>query len=137
MTNLVHLLSGKIHRARVTSADLDYEGSLTIPMTLMEAAGIAEYEAVHIWNVTSGNRIQTYAICGRENSKEICANGAAAHLIKPEDKIIIATFTWVDRELAKSLRPKIVLVDDENQITEVRAFELANNVPHTSQLTVS
>ena len=123
MTNLVHLLSGKIHGARVTSANLAYEGSLTIPIPLMEAAGICEFEAVHVWNVTSGTRLQTYAITGLENSNEICANGAAAHLIKPDDKIIIATFAWVDRHLAKDLRPKIVFVDEANQISSVREFE--------------
>ena len=134
MTNLVHLLSGKIHGARVTSANLAYEGSLTIPIPLMEAAGISEFEAVHVWNVTNGTRLQTYAIRGLEDSNEICANGAAAHLIKPDDKVIIATFSWVDRELAKKLQPKIVFVDWHNQITEVRKFETAHTVAPTNSL---
>ena len=74
MTNLVHLLSGKIHGARVTSANLAYEGSLTIPLPLMEVSGIIEFEAIYLWNVTNGSRLQTYAIRGFENSNEICAN---------------------------------------------------------------
>ena len=125
LTNLIHLLSGKIHGARVTSANLAYEGSLTIPIPLMEASGISEFEAVHVWNVTSGTRLQTYAICGSIGSNEICANGAAAHLINPGDKVIIAAFSWCDREVAKNLFPKVVFVDDENQIREVRKFETA------------
>jgi aspartate 1-decarboxylase len=131
MTNLMHLLSGKIHGARITSADLAYEGSLTIPLPLLEASGISEYEAVHVWNVTSGTRLQTYAIKGRPGSNEICANGAAAHLIKPNDKVIIAAFTWVDREQVKGWLPKVVFVDEENQIKEVRKYETADTVAPT------
>ena len=126
MTNLVHLLSGKIHGARVTQADLHYEGSISIPPHLLDAAGIIEFEAVHVWNVTSGTRIQTYAIRGRDGTSDISANGAAAHLVKPNDIVIIGAFTWVDRESAKEHLPKIVFVDENNQVREIRKFETAN-----------
>src|SRR6266540_3077485 len=87
------MLKGKIHRCTVTQADLDYEGSVTISEDLMEAASIVEHEQVHIWDVTSGARITTYAMRGARSSGMICINGAAAHLIKPGDLVIIAAFS--------------------------------------------
>ncbi|HBE70907.1 MAG TPA: aspartate 1-decarboxylase, partial [Planctomycetaceae bacterium] len=86
------LLRSKIHRATVTQADLDYEGSLTLPPKLMRAADVLAHESVHVWNVTRGTRLETYAIEGEEGSQDICANGAAAHLIRPGDIVIIATY---------------------------------------------
>lgn len=112
-------LRSKIHRATVTQADLDYEGSLTLPPDLLLAAGIAPFESVHVWNVTRGTRLETYAILGEEGSSDVCINGAAAHLVRPGDIVIIATFGFLT-ETAPEMRvpePKVVFVDDKNRIT--------------------
>ena len=110
-------LRSKIHRATVTQADLDYEGSLTLPPNLMRAADILAHESVHVWNVTQGTRLETYAITGVEGSLDVCANGAAAHLISPGDIIIIATFSFVvDAAAAPQVEPRVVFVDAKNQM---------------------
>ncbi|MCU0711468.1 MAG: aspartate 1-decarboxylase [Pirellula sp.] len=112
-------LRSKIHRATVTQADLHYEGSLTLPPDLLLAAGIAPFESVHVWNVTRGTRLETYAILGEEGSSDVCINGAAAHLVRPGDIIIIATFGFLT-ETTPEMRvpePKVVFVDDKNRIT--------------------
>ncbi len=113
------MLSAKIHRATVTGADVNYEGSITIPPELLEAAGIHPYEAVNVWNVTRGTRLETYAILGEPGSSDICANGAAAHLIRPGDHVILATYAFVPEDKAASHRPRIVFVDDQNKITHM------------------
>lgn len=105
----------KIHRATVTQADLHYEGSVTIDEDLMDAAAIAEYEAVHIWNVTRGTRLQTYALKGDRGSGVVCINGAAAHLNQPGDIVILATFAELDEAEARGHAPKVVLVDAKNR----------------------
>ncbi len=115
----------KIHRATVTHADLDYEGSVSIDEDLMDAAGIWEYEAVHIWNITRGSRIQTYAIKGPRGSGVICINGAAAHLNKPGDLVILATFAELEESEARTHEPKVVLVDRQNRIAVKDAVEVA------------
>jgi aspartate 1-decarboxylase len=115
----------KIHRATVTQADLDYEGSVTIDEDLMDAAGIWNYEAVHIWNITRGTRLQTYAIKGKRGSGVICINGAAAHLNKPGDMVILATFAELEESEARAFVPKVVLVDGLNQIVVKDAVEIA------------
>jgi aspartate 1-decarboxylase len=115
----------KIHRATVTHADLDYEGSVSIDEDLLEAAGIWEYEAVHIWNITRGSRIQTYAIKGERGSGVICINGAAAHLNKPGDLVIIATFADLEESEARAHEPTVVLVDGTNRIVAKDAIEVA------------
>ncbi len=109
------LLKSKIHRATVTHADLDYEGSVTIDVSLMKAANILPYEAVHIWNVTRGTRLMTYALEGPEGSACICVNGAAAHLNKPGDLVILATYAEMSPEEAKNHKPIVVRVDGDNQ----------------------
>ncbi len=106
----------KIHRATVTHADLDYEGSVTIDEDLMEAAGMWNYEAIHVWNITRGTRIQTYAIKGPRGSGVVCVNGAAAHLNKPGDRVILATFAELEESEARAHEPTVVLVDDANKI---------------------
>ncbi|MEM8666254.1 MAG: aspartate 1-decarboxylase [Planctomycetota bacterium] len=111
------MLSSKIHHATVTGADVNYEGSITIPPELLEAANIRAYESVHVWNVTRGTRLETYAITGMPGSSDICANGAAAHLIRPGDKVILATYTMVAEEQIPKHRPKLVFLDASNQIT--------------------
>jgi aspartate 1-decarboxylase len=119
------LFKSKIHRATVTHADLDYEGSVTIAEDLMDAAGIWEHEAIHIWNVTRGTRLMTYALAGARGSGIICINGAAAHLNKPGDTVILATFAEMDELEARQHVPTVVLVDGHNRIVEKDAREVA------------
>jgi aspartate 1-decarboxylase len=116
--------SSKIHRATVTHADLDYEGSVSIDEDLLDAAGILEYEAVHIWNITRGTRLQTYAIKGERGSGVICINGAAAHLNKPGDLVILATFAELEEAEARAHVPRVVLVDRSNRIVAKDAVEV-------------
>ena len=115
----------KIHRATVTHADLDYEGSVSIDEDLLDAAGIWEYEAVHIWNITRGTRLQTYAIKGARGSGTICINGAAAHLNKPGDLVILATFAELEESEARAHKPVVVLVDRQNKIVARDVTEVA------------
>jgi aspartate 1-decarboxylase len=115
MSHRLHLFKSKLHRATVTHADLDYEGSVTISGELLDAARIVEHEQVHIWNVTRGTRMVTYALRGDPGSGVICINGAAAHLASPGDKVIIATFAEVDAAEAASWEPTVVLVDEHNR----------------------
>ena len=115
----------KIHRATVTHADLDYEGSVSIDEDLLEAAGIWEYESVHIWNITRGTRLQTYAIKGARGSGTICINGAAAHLNKPGDLVILATFAELEESEARAHKPVVVLVDRQNKIVARDVTEVA------------
>ena len=121
MSHRVHLFKAKIHRATVTHADLDYEGSVTISGELLDAAGILEHEQVHIWNVTRGTRLVTYALRGDDASGIICINGAAAHLAKPGDKVIIATFAEVEAEAARGWQPTVVFVDGDNKMVTTDA----------------
>jgi len=109
------MLKSKIHRATVTGADLHYEGSITIAQDLMEAADIFPYEAVDVWNVTSGARFQTYAIAGKPGSGVICINGAAAHHVDRGDLIIIASWLEMDRRAALTHVPRLVFVDERNR----------------------
>jgi len=115
------MLKSKIHRATVTGADLHYEGSITIDKDLLEASDIIPYEAVAVWNVTNGNRFETYAIEGERGSGVICINGAAARMVSPRDLVIVASF--VDMENSEALRhePKLVFVDDKNRMLPTRA----------------
>ena len=115
----------KIHRATVTHADLDYEGSVTIDEDLLEASGILEYEAVHVWNITRGTRLQTYAIKGERGSGIICINGAAAHLNRPGDMVILATFAELEESEARSFVPSVVLVDAKNRMVAKDVAEVA------------
>jgi aspartate 1-decarboxylase len=119
------LFKSKIHRATVTHADLEYEGSVTIDEDLMEAANIWEYESIHVWNITRGTRLQTYAIKGQRGSGVICINGAAAHLNKPGDMVILATFAEMEEAEARQFKPTVVLVDRANRIVEPDAVEVA------------
>lgn len=118
------MFKGKIHRATVTDGDLEYEGSMAIDENLMDEAGILTNEVIHVWDVTNGNRLSTYAIPAKRGSGMICVNGAAAHLIKKGDLIIIATYAHMTEEEAKSHEPKVVLVDENNRVKEKRNFEI-------------
>ena len=114
------LFKSKIHRATVTQADLDYEGSVTIDATLMRAANILPYEKVAIWNRTNGARLETYALEGEPGSGVICVNGAAAHLARPGDVVIIATFAEAaDEAEARAWTPVVVHVDAQNRILPI------------------
>jgi aspartate 1-decarboxylase len=110
------MLKSKIHRVRVTDGNIDYEGSITIDRRLMAAADILPYEQVHVLNVNNGARFSTYAIEGKEDSGEICLNGAAARLAVRGDLVIILTYTQVPEAEAREHRPRIVHVNDRNQI---------------------
>lgn len=110
---LVQLLKSKIHRATVTCANLNYQGSITIDTALCERAHILPWERVDIYNVTNGQRLSTYVIYGGEG--EITLNGAAARCVQPGDKVIIATYAMMTEEEAKGHQPTVILVDDENR----------------------
>ena len=116
---LRRMFKSKIHRATVTEADLHYEGSLTVDPLLLEAADILPGEAVHVWEVTNGARLTTYAIAGPRDSGMVCVNGAGAHLVKVGDVIIVATFADFTDEEARRFRPKVVFVDPRNRVTPV------------------
>lgn len=113
------MFHSKIHRAVVTQANLDYEGSVTIDSSLMEAADILPFESVHVWNITRGTRLVTYAIPGNPGSGTICINGAAAHHNQPGDLVILATFVEIDSNEARHHVPQVVRVDSKNQITSM------------------
>ena len=113
-------LRAKIHRATVTAADLDYVGSVTIDADLMEAAGIDHLEQLDILDVTNGARLTTYALRGEPGSGEVRINGAAAHLVHPGDTVILAAYAQIDRSELATHRARIVLVDKDNRIVEVR-----------------
>ncbi len=112
------MLKSKIHRATVTDADINYEGSITIDTKLMKAADIVPYEQVQVLNINNGARFTTYAIEGKEASGEICLNGAAARLAVPGDLVIILTYHEVPEEAIANYRPRIVLVNERNEIVE-------------------
>jgi aspartate 1-decarboxylase len=112
------MLKSKLHRATVTDANLNYEGSISIDEGLMEAAEILPYEQVAIYNISNGNRFTTYAIKGARGSGEICLNGAAARKVSKGDLIIIATYVVVDDDSAKKWMPKCVLLDGGNRIKD-------------------
>lgn len=118
------MLGGKIHRATVTGADVNYEGSVTVDADLLDAARILEHEAVWIWDVDNGARVQTYTIAGPRGSGVVCVNGAAAHHVNSGDRVIIANFVQLADSECSSWAPSVVFVDAENRIRELRT-ELA------------
>jgi aspartate 1-decarboxylase len=120
---LRHLLLGKLHRVTVTRADLDYVGSITIDPVLVEAAGFLENEKIDIYDVTNGARLATYVIPGERGSGEIGINGAAAHLVRPGDLVILAGYGWMTAEEAAAHRPRVVHVDARNRIVEIARVE--------------
>jgi aspartate 1-decarboxylase len=118
------MLKSKIHRATVTHADVDYEGSLTLDADLLQAADILPFEEVHVWNVTRGTRLRTYAIEGEAGSGVVCINGAAAHLAHPGDLVIVATFAQIDEAHIREHHPRVVLVDERNRVREMNMKEV-------------
>ena len=119
----ITMLKGKIHRATVVQAELNYVGSITVDPALMEAAGILEYEKVQIVDVENGSRFETYTIAGEENSGMICLNGAAARQVQVVDHIIIMAYCEMTPEEAKSHRPKVVFVNDDNKVQRISSYE--------------
>jgi len=127
------MMKSKIHRATVTQADLDYVGSVTLDAALMEAADLLEGEQVAIVDITNGARIETYVIPGERGSGVIGINGAAAHLVHPGDLVIIMSYALVTDAEARALEPKVVHVDDRNQIVKL-GNDPAEPVPGSSQV---
>lgn len=120
---MLTMLKGKIHRAAVTQAELNYVGSITIDTELMDAAGILEYEMVQIVDVENGSRFETYTIAGERGSGIICLNGAAARMVQTGDHIIIMAYAQLDEKEANDHQPNVVLVDGNNKITKVAHYE--------------
>ncbi len=121
------MLGGKIHRATVTEADLNYVGSITIDQDLLDAAGICVNEKVQIVNNNNGARLETYTIPGERGSGVICLNGAAARLVQKGDIVIIMSYVLMSNEEAKNHEPKVVLVNEQNKIRGIIHYE----PPHT------
>ena len=119
----VQMLKGKIHRATVKQAELNYVGSITVDADLLDAAGIYEYEKVAIVDIENGNRFETYTIAGERGSGMICLNGAAARCVSTGDKIIIMAYGQYDPEEAKNHKPSVVFVDEKNKISRISCYE--------------
>lgn len=119
----ITLLKAKIHRAVVTQADLNYVGSVTIDSTLLQESGILEYEKVQIVDLENGNRFETYTIAGEPGSGIICLNGAAAKCVSVGDKVIIMAYANLTPEEAKTHKPMVVFVDDDNKIAQKANYE--------------
>jgi aspartate 1-decarboxylase len=113
---LISMLKSKLHRAVVTEADLNYEGSITVDIELLEQAGILPYEQVDVLNITNGARFTTYTITAPKGSRKVCVNGAAARLVQKGDLVIICSYVQVDRNAAKSHTPTIILLDENNNV---------------------
>ena len=120
---LLNMLKGKIHRATVVQAELNYVGSVTVDEDLLDEAGIYPYEKVQIVDVNNGNRFETYTIAGPRGSGLICLNGAAARQVQLGDKIIIMCYAMVEDEKVKDFVPKVLFVDEENRIKKISRYE--------------
>lgn len=116
---LLTILKAKLHRAVVTETDIDYVGSVTIDEELMNEVGILSFEQVHVWNLTNGSRLITYAIPAKKNSGIICLNGAAAHLTRVGDRVIIGAFAQMEEKEAAKFKPRIAIINEENKIEKV------------------
>ena len=119
----IEMLQGRIHRATVTQAALDYVGSITIDEALLEASSIREYQKVQVVDINNGNRLETYTIAGERNSGIICLNGAAARCVSEGDKIIIMAYSSYNQDDVKDYKPKVVFVDDNNKIEKISTYE--------------
>jgi aspartate 1-decarboxylase len=126
------MCKGKIHRATVTQANLNYVGSITIDADLLEAADIYPYEKVQVVNINNGSRFETYALPGARGSGVICMNGAAARLAAEGDLVIILSYAQYDEQEIRSLKPRLVFVDADNHITETKQVPLSEMLPETS-----
>ena len=120
---MLTMLKGKIHRATIRQAELNYVGSITVDPVLLEAAGIREYEMVQVVDCNNGSRLETYTIAGEPGSGMICLNGAAARCVQKGDKIIIMCYALMSGEEIKENPPKVVFVDDNNKVSRVSSYE--------------
>lgn len=120
---MLNMLKGKIHRATVVQAEVDYVGSITIDEDLMDAAGILEYEKVQVADVNNGSRLETYVIAGERGSGMICLNGAAARFVSVGDKVIIMCYAQMTPEEARENQPRVVFVDEHNKIARLTRYE--------------
>lgn len=127
------MCKGKIHRATVTQANLNYIGSITIDQDLLDAANIYPYEKVQVVNVTNGSRLETYTIAGARGSGVICLNGAAARLTAEGDIVIIISYGQFSEEEIRTLEPQIVFVDEQNHLTEKKSVPLSEMLPELAQ----
>jgi len=114
------MLKSKLHHARVTESNVDYEGSLSLPADLMEAADMLPFEKVHVYNVSNGERFSTYLIRGESGSGHVGVFGAAAHRARPGDKLIIVCYAILDEEETEYYRPRIILLDADNKVREIK-----------------
>lgn len=119
----IEMLKGKIHRATVTQAELNYVGSITVDSALLEAAGILEYEKVQVVDIDNGSRLETYTIAGEKGSGVICLNGAAARCVEVGDKVIIMAYCTMTEDEAKEHKPNVVFVNGDNKIKKVSRYE--------------
>ena len=120
---MLNMLKGKIHRATVVQAEVDYVGSITIDEDLMDAAGILEYEKVQVADVNNGSRLETYVIAGERGSGKICLNGAAARFVSVGDKVIIMCYAQMDQDEARGFKPHVVFVDENNRVSRLTRYE--------------
>lgn len=120
---ILNMLKGKIHRATIRQAELNYVGSITVDPDLLDAAHILEYEKVQVVDVNNGSRLETYTIAGERGSGMVCLNGAAARLVQPGDTCIIMCYCQMTEEEAKDYRPYVVFVDENNKVGEVTRYE--------------
>ena len=125
---LINMFKGKIHRATVTEANLNYVGSITIDMDLLDAAGILAGEKVQIVNNNNGARLETYTIEGERGSGVVCLNGAAARLVQPGDMVIIIAYAWLDAKEAKTFKPHVVFLGTKNQIISIEDKEIHGEI---------
>jgi len=120
----VTMFKAKLHRLTVTQADLYYEGSITIDQELLDTAGILPYEKVQVVNVNNGSRLETYTIPGEPGERTVCLNGPAARQASPGDRVIVISYANLSPKEARQHRPRVVMVDEENEVTETRTLEV-------------
>lgn len=125
---LLNMFKGKLHRATVTQADLNYVGSVTIDAELLEKSGILPGEKVQIVNLNNGERLETYTIVGEAGSGVICLNGAAARLVQVGDKVIIIAYALMDVEESKTFRPIVLVLNEKNQIARIKHEEIQGSM---------
>ncbi len=119
---LLTMMKAKLHRAAVTQADLDYEGSIAIDRDLLDAAGILPHEQVDVWNVTNGQRFTTYAISAPRGGRSVAVNGAAARLVQRGDRVIITSFAQMTHDEAERHEPSVIILNDRNQPVDAPAL---------------
>jgi len=129
----ITMFKAKLHRLRVTQADLQYEGSITIDKELLDTAGILPYEKVQVVNVNNGSRLETYTIPGTPGERTVCLNGPAARLAAPGDRVIAISYAELTPKEARQLHPRVVLVDENNDVTETRTLDVEAGEAHLSE----